>query len=112
MITFLDGPAEQGAKGLLLRRAPLFLRVTRNHKGEWDALDQLTDQPSMTEDIFVYRRVEYHASVHLCRSRASGTFQIATYRYLDQQPPDDVLRSISKWQAWAKAEAEKKEAAP
>lgn len=57
MISFQGGPAEGKAEGLLLRRAPRFLRVVRGGDGDWDALDQLGDAPAAGETIYAYERV-------------------------------------------------------
>lgn len=115
MITFLGGPADPKANGLCLRRAPLFLRVVRDTtyaqavcrsgRQEWDALDQLGDGPRASEEIHVYQREGDVGSIHLNRRDArgrhnGGTFVIATYRHVEQQPPEDVVRDMAKWRAW------------
>jgi len=43
MTRFLDGPAQ--GETLMLRRAPILLRVTRDPMGNFDGLDQLDDRP-------------------------------------------------------------------
>lgn len=63
MTTFKDGPAE--GRTLLLRRAPTLLRVVQED-GEFDALDQLNDEPGPRESIYCYFLVENRGSVHLC----------------------------------------------
>ena len=56
MTRFLDGPAAGNA--LMLRRAPLFLRVTIDAAGgKVDALDQLDDDPQDGETVHVYRQL-------------------------------------------------------
>lgn len=104
MLTFLDGPAE-GKRGLCIRRAPLFLRVVQNGKGEWDCLDQLDDQPAVDERIWAYRLAHNDGMVHLNMQNRQGRhcggfFVMATYRLCPEQPPEDVLRSTKAWQTW------------
>jgi hypothetical protein len=112
MTEFVDGPA--AGQVLMLRRAPLFLRVTVNRYGRekyWDALDQLDDTPVPGEDLIAYRKVEDRGTVHLCRSprRLSGWFAIAKYALIEPQPADRVMRITSAWRTWCLtlAEAEK-----
>jgi len=96
---FLNGPLGGGA--LMLRRAPLFLRVTRDAKGKFDALDQLTDTPDPAEAIFVYRRKGKAGSLHIDYTRRrSAWFAIAEYELLPEQPVEEVMRSTEKWRAW------------
>lgn len=100
MLTFLDGPASPGANGLLIRRTPVFLRVTRDGKGVWDALDQVNDFARPGETLYAYRLVETRGHVHIRRQRGGGCFAIATYRFIDPQPNDATLRSNMAWRAW------------
>ncbi len=107
MITFFKGPAN----GIVLdlRRAPLFLRVVQKITKEFDALDQLDDEPTFSERLFAYRRVGKAGRVHIQHTykgkRTCGWYAMAEYRFVDPQPGDDVMRSKEKWQAWAKAQA-------
>jgi hypothetical protein len=106
LVKFLDGPA--GGKALMLRRTPIYLRVVQS-RGEFDALDQLTDTPAKDETITVYKRRDdlpmrkYHI---LCRRRRnggtpSGWYFEASYSVLADQPEDSEVRSNEAWQAWA-----------
>jgi len=98
---FLDGAA--AGERLMLRRAPLYLRVVRNAKGEWDALDQLTDRPKRDETIHVYRREGAAFPVHLNSGRLGcGWYHGSTYRALDPEatPIQAVLRDTARWRAW------------
>lgn len=108
MITFQGGPAEadKRAHGLCIKRAPLYLRIVRDSRGQWDALDQLGDFPKSDETVFVYRKVEDHGSIHLRRSKpgTSGWFMVAVYEYIEPQPSQDVLESNAKWAFWARKE--------
>ena len=64
---FIDGPA----KGVVLdlERTPHYLRVVHDSETwQWDALDQLDDEPKPTETIFVYRRGDV-ARGFACRGR-------------------------------------------
>lgn len=103
MVKFLDGPAE--GQVLALRRAPLLLRVVRDQAGEFDALDQLEDEPREGEAITVYRRIGEAARVHLKMRKGSGWYQLAEYRVLPVQPLDQVARRREGWQAWARTAA-------
>jgi hypothetical protein len=100
MTRFTDGPA--AGKTLMLRRAPVFLRVVRNAKGEWDALDQLGDQPEPSETIVAYRKVKDDGWVHLRSAKrgASGFYLSAQYAVVDPQPDDSTMRSTQAWRAW------------
>lgn len=109
MVKFTDGLA--AGVVLALRRAPTFLRVTRNQVGEWDALDQLLDQPAPTEQITVYRLTGPASMVHLLCSRgkhgnASGWFAVATYTLSPEQPTDTEARQMESWRAWCLGQAE------
>lgn len=102
MTKFLDGPA--AGITLSIRRAPVFLRVVRDHAGRWDALDQLSDTPRYGETVHVYRKASNDGSVHL---RPGGWFQMATYRLHPEQPDVGTARSTNRWRAWCEAEVEK-----
>lgn len=108
MTIFLDGPAVE-AKGLFLRRAPTYLRVVFNtDTKEFDALDQLDDKPQWNEDLYAYRLVKNEGWIHICRRpHGSGTFQRATYAYVQDQPPEAVMRSNAAWAKWATEQATK-----
>jgi hypothetical protein len=55
MSQIVDGPC--GPRLLLNERAPRFLRVVVDAKGDVDCLDQLADTPAPGERIHVYERV-------------------------------------------------------
>ena len=111
MLTFLDGPAA-GVK-LMLHRAPVFLRVVRSPGGDWDALDQLTDEPAPDETITVYRRRDDldRSRIHLLCGRgrngsnATGWYWMASYSVLPDQPADADVRTTARWRKWAEAHA-------
>lgn len=104
MIRFLGGPANDVV--LSLARQPIFLRVVKNAAGAIDALDQPDDVPELDEEIFVYRIREGSVSHgHMTYSGKDGRrtgrfFAIATYDFLPDQPPADVLRDTSRWRAY------------
>lgn len=110
MTTFLDGPAEGMA--LMLRRAPRYLRVTATRHAdhlEWDALDQLEDQPRPGETLYAYE-IEGEAGVcHIYRrGGGSGWYAHAQYRWLaDEQPDDATMRDSIAWRQWCLVRAEK-----
>jgi hypothetical protein len=104
VVTFLDGPAV-GVQ-LQLRRIPLYLRVVHSGQRTWDALDQLDDEPKRNETIYVYRRDERQqpTKYHLCfrsrNKRASGVYWTCDYRFVAEQPADELVRSTEAWRAW------------
>ena len=103
MVTFMDGPAE--LKTLMLRRAPLFLRVVLKPRGDWDDLDQLGDEPAANETIVVYRKVHDDGEVHINGAKVKGWFRRANYYLHDEQPGDETARNTSKWRAWCEEQA-------
>lgn len=104
MTRFVDGPA--AGKTLLLKRAPLFLRAVQTASGEWDALDQLDDEPQAGEHIYVYQRSGPPLRAHInFGRRGCGFFEGGEYRLAAAQPPDDVLRDRVSWRAWAQGHA-------
>lgn len=110
MIRFRDGPAKEAL--LMLKRAPLFLRVVFNTlKQEWNALDQLTDKPDPGEVIFVYRRVgePSYAMIDWTERgrRVGGKFAGANYRHVAEQPDDATVRDQTRWQEWCWAQVKK-----
>lgn len=104
MTRFQDGSAHGTV--LMLKRAPLFLRVVTDSKGKIDALDQITDTPADNETIEVYRREGQSGACFIDRTengrRVGEAFTNATYRYLPNQPADDQVRSTEAWQSWVK----------
>lgn len=112
MIKFLDGHAE--GQVLELRRLPMFLRVVRSRGGNWDALDQLDDEPKASETIFVYKRRDDLpiSKIHVCRSprSKSGWLVSASYSVLPEQPGDEDVRSTAAWRPWVEERPEVKTA--
>lgn len=111
MTTIHDGPA-QGAK-LTLQRSPIFLRVVRKPGGEWDALDQLTDEPAPDEEIHVYRRIGEPTTAHIdgrdpkTGKRYGRWMSFAEYRLHPEQPGDAQARLRSSWQEWCNEQGAK-----
>lgn len=102
MTKFEDGPA----KGVILQlqRSPMFLRVTEM-SGKWDALDQWEDIPHADEKIYVYKLSERLGRCHVCRGGGrGGSFEFATYRVVENQPPDEALRDFDVWKGWVYAQ--------
>lgn len=111
MLKFLDGPAQNVT--LCCARAPRFLRVTRSRKGQFDALDQLTDTPEPGEVLYAYEKAEDHGVVHYDgrdkQGRRFGRWEeVADYRLCTEQPSDAVMRDRKQWAAWATTRAEQK----
>lgn len=108
MSRFLDGPAVD--VGLLLRRAPLYLRVVMDRGGTWDALDQLDDTPTDDEQVHVYRREGPATMVHVDFQRGRGKgprsawYQGGDYRHVAQQPDEATMRDTVAWRAWCQAQ--------
>lgn len=108
MITFLDG--EAAGQTLMLRRAPKLLRVVKSSRGNWDALDQLNDQPKPTEKIFVYERRDdlevstYHLCIRGKGKGGSGYYYRASYSVFPEQPADALIRTTDAWRSWASAQ--------
>lgn len=102
MIQFTDGPAAMVF--LSLRRAPLYLRVVRSAAGEFDALDQLDDEPAADETVFVYRLAGKPAAAFVDgtrNGRRCGWREVmATYVVVTQQPDDATMRDTAKWREW------------
>jgi hypothetical protein len=105
MTTFQDGPAK--GRTLLLRRSPIFLRVTQ-YKNDFDALDSPDDWPGDEEIIYAYRRVLHQGTAHINRgSRGGGWYPICEYAMVKPQPEAMFMRSNTEWAKWCEV-AEKK----
>lgn len=103
MTKFLDGPA--AGVTLSLRRAPIMLRVVRNRiSKQWDALDQLEDEPKQTEDVYLYMMHGEATRMHLCirgkNKAAGGWYAMAEYKFVMMQPDESHLRTAAAWDAW------------
>lgn len=108
MSKFHDGPAN--GQTLLLGRAPRFLRVVET-AGKFDALDQLTDEPTEQEAIHVYEIqtepiVAFVDGTDPVTGRRFGRrVEIADYAWMPDQPADHDVRTTEAWQAWVTATA-------
>ena len=104
MTTFIDGPAK--GQTLMLRRAPLYLRVVRHSiTGEWDALDQIKDRPAVHEEVTVYERREVQGTVHINYGGGKGGwYQRAVYELAPTQPETAIVRENARWQSWCRAQ--------
>lgn len=102
MTSCIDGPAV--GQTLMLKRAPLYLRVVQRPTGEWDALDQLHDTPADDERIVAYVMVGESTFCHINRGRlGSGFFRGGRYCVVADQPTDEQMRSTNQWRAWCSA---------
>lgn len=108
MLRFIDGPAD--GVTMQCQRAPIYLRVVCSCPDfgalSWDALDQLGDQAAPGETIHVYRRVGEAGWLHYDGRDKHGrrfgrTIATGEYRYLAEQPSDEVVRDNALWQRWA-----------
>lgn len=110
MTKFEDGPAK--GQVLMLRRAPLFLRVAhtaqRVDPSPWDALDQLSDEPRSCETFYAYRCTGRHGNAFIDfggkKKHLSGMYTSATYEYYEEQPPQEIMANNEEWRAWCRKE--------
>lgn len=96
-VKLIDGPG-QGQK-FFAQRAPVLLRVVLNYDGRWDVLDQLEDEPTAQEEIFVYHQSSW---MHV---RANKRSDSGTYYEYTHWPIDNIqkstLRYNDRWRTWA-----------
>lgn len=82
----------------------MHLRVPRNPAGEFDALDQPSDRANDDEEIFAY---EISGKQSWCHIRAAknqgGTFAVAEFIFIAEQPSAEIMRDNAKWAEWATA---------
>jgi hypothetical protein len=103
MVRFLDGPA--GGQMLMLRRAPIYLRVTFDGVWrKWDACDQVDDIVSAGETVWVYKRLGAASVAFLDwverGRRRGGRFAFGTYQLVVDAPDEETVRDNERWQAW------------
>lgn len=102
------------ANVLLLQRTPVFLRFTLDGKDQWDALDQLDDEPRPDEQVVVAKlagTTSLHIDRVVNRRRVGEWIKMLDYEPLAEQPPDEVVRDTVKWRAWCEAQMENKHGA-
>lgn len=95
---------------LLLQRTPVLLRFTLAGKDQWDALDQLTDEPRADEQVIVGRMVgktSLHIDRVVNRRRVGEWIKMLDYEPLAEQPADEIVRDTAKWRAWCETELAK-----
>jgi len=101
MTKFLDGPA--AGQTLMLHRAPIFLRVVEQ-AGEFDALDQLEDEPRPGEKLYAYRRTGDAGYAFIDfggkSKKASGCYPIASYSFIEPQPTQAEMSMYPTWAEW------------
>lgn len=99
MTRFVDGPAF--GVGLAIKRAPTYLRVGFQN-GEWDALDQLDDEPKPGETFYCYRVIKVQGILHINYGRGRGSCTpLAFYHYYEEQPGQEIMADNRAWRAWA-----------
>lgn len=104
MTNFSGGPAS--GRSLMLKRAPFFLRVTLDARG-FDALDQMHDEPTASEELFAYVIDGRPSMVHIhARGNRGGFYTMANYRFIDPQPSQYEMREAAQWAAWCHSHAE------
>lgn len=97
MIHFKNGPAK--GQGLLLKRAPTFLRVTEL-AGKFDGLDQFNDEPDPLETITVYLLIRKTGWMHVKTTKGGRVYISAEYELWEDQPEEEIMRSNIAWRAW------------
>ena len=103
MTIFQDGPAK--GQSLMLKRAPVFLRVVKSLAGKWDGLDQLDDRPQFSEEVFAYVMTRPPGHMHIrAKGGAGGFYPVAEYQLCTTQPTDFQLRNNSAWGEWANSQ--------
>ncbi len=113
MTKFLGGPAN--GRTLMLKRQPLYLRVTCVQSESfdpisWDALDQIDDEPSEHETIYAYRLTKQEGRAFVdgrnpkTGKRWGGNYAIGAYTFIDEQPPDEAMRTRERWEEWVQAD--------
>jgi len=110
-IKLISGPAD--GQTVAIDRAPFFLRIVQDSDGRIDALNELSDQIREDEVAHAYWCDEIIGRVHVCcrGGRGSGWRTIGTWRHLDEQPPQEVLRSNVAWAHWCDEQAAGREIA-
>lgn len=99
MTRFVDGPAK--GKTLMLKRAPVFLRVVQNSKtGAIDALDQEHDVAGPDENLFAYQLTAMPARAFIDGPKISGCYPIASYQLVERPPTTNEMRSNAGWILW------------
>ena len=93
LIVVEDGPAKD-APAMVCGRAPEFLRIVVDRKGQWDVLDQLDDHPATDETIHVYRCRDGVGHVRGDRGGFSGP--MCFYRHYPSISPDHA-RDNASW---------------
>lgn len=98
---------------LSLERAPRFLRfVMVGSKWETlDALDQPDDAPTPEEKCYAAEQSD-SSNVHFSGQRNGKRFgewrKTATYKLVEDQPPQEVMSDYEQWKAWCMARMELK----
>ncbi len=103
MTTFQNGPAKDVT--LELKRIPHFLRVTRNTKLEFDALDLLEDSPRADETLIAYQLADQPLRGMIDGAKYRGPFVSAWYKLVDPQPSDAQMRDTVSWRKWCQERA-------
>jgi hypothetical protein len=107
MTSFTNGPAK--GQTLMLKRAPIFLRVVQDNAGKFDALDQPKDTPRPGEKLYAYRIREKPGSCHMSMrgatgQRTGGFYTIASYELVEEQPDQATMANADHWGAWCHAQ--------
>lgn len=103
MTTFKNGPAD--GQTLMLKRTPIYLRVTLKQKAGKiiaDALNEIGDTPQDDEELFAYivtARPVAHVHMNCGRGRG-GFFPIVQYTFIEEQPSDEIMRDQAAWEKW------------
>lgn len=100
-ITLEDGPCAPWQK-FFVKRAPIFVRAVEAVGHVWNILDQLDDEPTAHEEIFVYKQVKW-IHVRANNRRESGVYY--TYTYIPISNDEKLaLRSNKRWREWVSSQ--------
>lgn len=102
MATFIGGPAD--GVSISFRRPAICLRVVGP---PWDVLDQLDDEARPEEGVYFYLMNHGSNLVHVRREKKSGFEVWGTYSYVENQPPEEIMRDNTIWRRWVDENAER-----
>ncbi len=100
MCKLLDGPGR--GTTFCVSRCPVFLRVVKSHRGIWDVLNELEDEPKPEEEIFPYQRVTQPYGAFIDGTGQHFYMGMADYQFINELVPDSTLRDTVLWQGWCK----------
>jgi len=103
MTKFIDGPAKD-YPALMLRSAPIFLRVVIDRDKHLDALDQPEDDPRPGETCHAYELDAEPGVAFIDGPKCRGRYPISNYRLCATQPTQGTMRLKLAWVAWCETQ--------